>query len=732
MKVLFALLVVLLSAVLVLGGNIPVNSTKYSASSTDAPVLTIRDVQELQKVSGASVSVDGRYAVYSVKQWSSKTGKSTSVLELLEIQSGKIIRFKEGSNDFSPKFTPDGQFILFLSTSRGSANSPQLYSVPVNGDESQIARLTDYDVPIESYKISKSVNNGVFYIAFSAKVYTSCKNRNELLSCSKQLNDEWENKGSNTGYVYTKLFVRHWDYYITEGKVSHVLLQKVKVGSSLSLIDQPWDTMFGMDSDSPIPPFGGEEQYDISKTGRYVAINLEINSHRVAWTTGWKIYVADVYGYNTQSGPISTSELKKITGFTEARTQNPTFSPFQDEVLAYLAMTKPGHESDNLHVNMYNILTDRTNQSIQSQSLDRSIGDIVWFDASHLIIGYSNDGANVLSLLDISTGFNGTVTPITNEGHSGSVVVVSPGVSAIFSFDSYIKPSELCLLKRSGSNHFGMAYLTDHNPHLAVFNLAKPEKQYFIGALGERVQAWVFKPTNFNSGKKYKVANLIHGGPESSFTDSWSYRWNPQLFASQGYAVIMINFHGSDGFGLKFKESILGNWGSYPYEDITKGTDFLISTNSFMDGNSMCALGASFGGFSVNWLLGHNENNRFKCFVTHDGLSELVSSYYSTDELWFPEAEYQGTPFTNSEHYQKFNPINHVTKWKTPTLVIHGGKDFRLPIAQGLTVFTALQRQGVPSKMIVFPEENHWVLKPQNSMLWYDTVLDWLATWLGQ
>jgi len=648
----------------------------------------------------------------------------------MEIDTGVIRQLtnKASNSDSSPKFSPDGRSVIFLSTNRGSAVAPQLFQVPLNGDESQVVALTNYNVPIDGFKISKAQNNQ-FFIAFSAQIYLDCKSRADQFTCSKKFNDGWASQGSNTGYAFNKLFVRHWDSYVIEGKVSHVFLQKISASNGLRLVGDAFDTMFQMNADAPIPPFGGEEQYDISMNGNYIALNIDINDERVAWTTGWKIFVAKV-NWGSDSSPISSETPKLITGFTQARTQNPSFSPFQEEVLAYLAMNTPGYESDNLHINVYNLFTDKTNQTVQPASLDRSIGELTWYDAKNVVIAYSDDGCHVLSLLDISSP-NGTLIPITADGHSASPVKVPNSETIVFVRDSLISPADIYVARRL-SLTFTTKQITNYNrDFVAKFELSKPEKTHFIGAKSQSVQAWVIRPVNFDPSKKYPVANLVHGGPEGAFEDSWSYRWNPQLWTSAGYVVIMINFHGSDGWGLEFKKSILGNWGSYPYEDITTGTDYLTSRYSFMDANRVCALGASYGGYSMNWLLGHNENNRYKCIVTHDGLSDLQAAYYSTDELWFPETEFGSTPWANPEGYQRYNPINHVTKWKTPTLVIHGGKDFRLPIAQGLTVFTALQRQGVPSKMLVFPEENHWVLKPQNSIMWYDNVLDWLKTWIG-
>ncbi|KAL9641848.1 hypothetical protein ABK040_011833 [Willaertia magna] len=703
----------------------------FISSSNAAPSFNVRDNHALLRVS--TVSTNGRFAVYSVRHWNEQTNKATTNIEVLDIQT-KVTRpltYSLGVSDNSPVFDPTGNYVIFLSSGRGRQDT-QLYYVPVNAGEQSVKPLTSLPIPIETFKVSPVISSdGAFTMLFSSQTYLECNDPTNQITCIANKNEEWEKKGPNTGYVYTKLYVRHWDQYIIEGKVSHVFAQKVILSQdALITINDPVDVMFGMNANSPIPPFGGSEQYDISKSGDSIAINLEVTKDSsVAWTTGWKIFVGTLNNWRDEKSKITVSNLRSIS-VTDARTQNPTFSPFNDNVLAYLAMTQPGYEADNLHFNLYDLNTQKTNQSIEPVNLDRSISSITWFDERTTIITYPDDGAEVLSLFNIVTK---NVTRIIVDGHNAGPAVVVPGKSILITRDSMVAPADVYLLQRDSlTTPFALTQLTAYNrDFLAKFDLPTPEKFYFAGAMGERVQAWVVKPANFNPSVKYPVANVVHGGPESLISDSWSYRWNIQLFTNAGYAVFAINFHGSEGFGLKFKESIQGNWGSYPYQDITSGTDMITSQFPWMDKNRVCALGASYGGYSMNWLLGHNENNRYKCIVTHDGMADTVLGYYSTDELWFPEKEFKGTPFTNPQAYAQYNPINYVTKWRTPTLVIHGGHDYRLEISHGLTVFTALQRQGVPSKMLVFPQENHWTIKPQNSIMWYDNVLDWLNQWIG-
>jgi dipeptidyl aminopeptidase/acylaminoacyl peptidase len=269
-----------------------------------------------------------------------------------------------------------------------------------------------------------------------------------------------------------------------------------------------------------------------------------------------------------------------------------------------------------------------------------------------------------------------------------------------------------------------------NDPVLSQVEASKVESCFIPGAKGESVEGFLVRPPNFDPSKKYPVKFIVHGGPEVPLGDEWSYRWNFELFAANGYVVIFINFHGSPGYGQKFIDAINGDWGGAPYEDLMKGLDYAEQHYPFIDKDRECALGASYGGYMANWILGHT--NRFKCIVTHDGIFNTESAYGDTEELWFPEWEFKGTPWTNREMYRKWSPHLFATNFKTPTLVIHSQLDYRLDVSQGFDLFTTLQRQGVPSKMLYFPDEGHWILKPQNSQLWYKTVNDWVDQWIGK
>jgi dipeptidyl aminopeptidase/acylaminoacyl peptidase len=307
-----------------------------------------------------------------------------------------------------------------------------------------------------------------------------------------------------------------------------------------------------------------------------------------------------------------------------------------------------------------------------------------------------------------------------------SALAVASGDRLVFLQDSLTSPAEVFTARADGSE---LRQLTRVNAErLAAARMSQPEEFWFAGAGGDQVHGWILKPVDFTPGRRYPLAFLIHGGPQGSWEDHFHYRWNPQAYAGAGYVTVTIDFHGSTGYGQAFTDAIRGDWGGKPYEDLMKGLDHVLATYDYVDPSRMGALGASYGGWMVNWIAGHTD--RFKCLVSHDGEFNVESSYYSTEELWFPEWDLLGPPWEQKALYEKFSPSTYVTQWKTPMLVIHGAKDFRLVDTEGMSVFTALQRRGVPSKLLWFPDENHWVLKAKNSILWHDTVIGWLDQWL--
>jgi dipeptidyl aminopeptidase/acylaminoacyl peptidase len=383
-------------------------------------------------------------------------------------------------------------------------------------------------------------------------------------------------------------------------------------------------------------------------------------------------------------------------------------------------MSRPGYESDRLRI----VVVDRATgtKRVLTDGWDRSASEIVWSaDSRTIYTSADNVGHTSLFAVDVASG---SVSMLAERGTNKTPRPA--GDRLIVAVDTLHSPVELFSMAGDGSDVRPVTRL--NAAKVAAAQMGEFEQFHFTGARGDRVYGYLVKPVGFTPGERYPIAFLIHGGPQGSFGNHFHYRWNPQAYAGAGYAVIMIDFHGSTGYGQAFTDAIRGDWGGAPYEDLMKGLDHALATYPFLDGKRVAALGASYGAYMVNWIAGHTD--RFQALVCHDGNLDERMAYFSTEELWFPEWEHGGPPWEHPEAFVKHNPIDHVKNWKTPTLVVHGALDYRVVETQGMSTFTALQRRGIPSKLLYFPDENHWVLKPQNSILWHNTVLGWIDQWV--
>jgi dipeptidyl aminopeptidase/acylaminoacyl peptidase len=465
-----------------------------------------------------------------------------------------------------------------------------------------------------------------------------------------------------------------------------------------------------LEADAPPRPFGGADQLAFAPDGKSVVFTARAAGRTEAWTTNLDLFSAPVDG---KRGPLN------LTKDNPAQDSTPVFSP-DGRQLAWLAMKRPGFESDRQAV-MVRDWPDGKPREL-APAWDRSALSLAWSpDSKQLYVTADHLGQRAVFAIDVA---DGKVTEVVTQGTVTGVAVTA--TEAIVLHDSLTSAADLYRVPRSGG---ALTPVTQVNAEaFKTFTLGEPEQFSFTGANGDTVYGYVVKPAGFDKTKKYPLAFLIHGGPQGSFGNHWHYRWNPQTYAGHGYAVVMIDFHGSTGYGQAFTDSISGDWGGKPLEDLQKGLEAALAKYPFIDGNRACALGASYGGFMINWIAG-NWSEPWKCLVNHDGNLDERFAYFATEELWFPEWEHGGTPWDNPAGYAKANPIDHVAKWKTPMLVVHGGKDFRVVESQGMAAFTVLQRKGIPSRLLYFPDENHWVLKPANSILWHDTVNAWLDRW---
>jgi dipeptidyl aminopeptidase/acylaminoacyl peptidase len=658
--------------------------------------LGVRDMIAMERLADPRLSPDGKAVVFSRRVYDWDTNSTSISLWIVPSGGGEPRRLTAGkSKDTSPRWSPDGKSIVFV-TDRGDTS--QIWSIDPTGGEA--APLVRFPVDVDNPEWSPDGHR----LAFTAEVYPDCPD----LPCTAD-RDKKRASDPVKATLFERLPIRHWDTW-ENGKRSHIFVWRP--GSP----DAPVDIMKGIDADAPPKPFGGTEEFAWSPDGRSIAFTMKNRPKDEAWSTDLDIYLGSADG---SAAPRCLSEAN------EAQDGNPAFSP-DGKTLAWLAMTRPGFEADRQRVVLHDLASGKTRTV--TEGWDRSASSIAWGpDGRRLFVTADETGRVKIFSLALPEAGAGETRPavLAGDGHNSGVDVGRDRI--VFLHDTTVSPAEVWTAKLDGSDAHPLTKV--NAPHVAALRMNPAEEFWFEGAGGDKVHGWIVKPYGAVAGKKYPVAFLIHGGPQGAWEDQFHYRWNPQAFAGAGYLAVMINFHGSTGYGQAFTDAIRKDWGGKPFEDLMKGLDHLLATRGDLDGDRVCALGASYGGYMINWIAGHTD--RFKCLVSHDGELDLKMSYYGTEELWFPEWEFGGTPWDNPGNYDRFSPERAVAQWKTPTLVVHGAKDFRLPETEGFGVFTALQRRGIPSELLYFPDENHWVLKPRNSVLWYDTALAWLKKYIG-
>ena len=601
----------------------------------------------------------------------------------------------EDLNVNSPSFAPDGKTVFFLSAKSGSM---QLWSQAVGSQNA--VQVSDVPLDIGSYKLSPDGK----HVAFSVEVFTDCAD----IACSKQrLDAKAANKAS--GMLFDKLFIRHWDTY-ADGRRNQLFiapLQNGKLGAAVRLAN--------VDGDIPSKPFGDASEYAWAPGGGMLVFSVRIAGRTEAWSTNFDLYRVIIGDHNMHL-------VDNLTAANKAWDTSPVFSP-DGKTLYYRAMKRPGFEADRFAIMAMELATGKTREV--APRLDNSAESLVISDDGKTLFTTTQDtGEMPLFAVDIA---NGEAALVAREGSVREFAVA--GNQVLFTRDRLDSPAQLFLSDATGRTVRQIS--VNNREAMAKTAWGAFEQFTFIGWNDETVHGYVVKPANYVEGRKYPVAFLIHGGPQGSFSNGWSYRWNPQTYAGQGFAVVMIDFHGSTGYGQAFTDSISGHWGDRPLEDLQKGYAHALKQYGFLDKNRACALGASYGGYMVNWIAG-NWPEPWKCLVNHDGVFDTRMMGYATEELWFTEWENGGTPYDVPQNYEKFNPVNHVAKWRLPMLVVQGELDYRIPPEQGIATFTALQRKGIESQLLLFPDENHWVLKPQNSILWHDTVNSWLKRWTSE
>jgi len=659
------------------------------AAAAETHPFSVHDMLAMDRVFGNQVSPDGKWVVFGVRETDLKANRGRTDLWIMRSDGRELKRLTtHPAGDFSPLWAPDSNTVWFLSTRSGSS---QVWRIKRDGGEA--VQVTHQPLDVGNLVLSRDGSK----IAFTMQVFPgTC-----VEGTVKRLAAEKARK--TTGRLFKRLFIRHWDTWL-DGRRHHLFVMPVAGGEAL-------DVMKDMDADTPVQPFGGAEEITFSPDGKEILFTASAAGIEEAWSTNYDIFAV----------PVDASRPpRNLTGENKAWDTAPVFSP-DGKTLAWLAMKRPGFEADRFRI----MLMDWPGGEARTltENWDRSPGGLAWSpDGRRLWTTAANLGQNSLYKIDTRTG---KVTTVVKWGSVRSFGFADRRV--IFGMDRLDSPVELYAVFRNGGNPVPLTRINARQ--VAAARMGEYEQFSFPGWNNETVYGYVVKPVDFDPAKKYPVAFLIHGGPQGSFGNDFHYRWNPQAYAGAGYAAVMVDFHGSVGYGQEFTDSITGDWGGKPLEDLQKGLAHALKIYPWLDGDRVGALGASYGGYMINWIAG-NWPDRFRCLVNHDGNLDERLAYFDTEELWFPEWEHGGVPWENPEGYEKHNPVNFVKNWKTPMLVIHGALDFRVVETQGFSTFTALQRKGIPSQLLYFPDENHWVLQPMNSILWHDTVLGWMDKWV--
>ena len=659
-------------------------ATAAITAPASARQLTIADVTTLSRVGAPTMSADGRWLVWAQRETDLAADRGRYDLWRLDLSRAGAAPERLVADPQVDENDPQivGTTVFY---SAGDA----IWSVPVAGGKPR--RLTDFKGGFNGFKVAPTGDRVL--------VWADRKPGAPSLEPAVEKQDPM----AGSGRTYDRLFVRHWDTWADGTRSQLFVLPLTTSGASGNGVA----IQRGLVGDAPSKPFGGGEEVSWSPDGRTVYFALREAGRIEPLSTNLDIFSAPADG---SAAPTNLTSANKATD------TQPSVSP-DGRKLAYLAMRRPGFEADRY------VLTIRDLASGQTVSLterwDRSVGSIAWApDSRSLYVTAEDTQENPLWRVDAASG---QVTRLTQAGNVSAVAIGPRG--AVVAMNSLTAPDDFYRVAGAAPQR-----LTSVNAaKLAGIDMPSVDRFSFKGANGDLVWGYAVKP--YGSTAKVPVAFMVHGGPQGSSNNSWSYRWNPAVFAGAGYVLVAVDFHGSTGYGQAFTDAISNNWGGAPLEDLQKGLAAATAKYPWLDGDNACALGASYGGYMMNWIEGRWPD-RFKCIVQHDGVFDARAMAYETEELWFDEWEHGGKAyFQDPQAFERWNPVNYVDKWKTPQLVITGEKDFRIPYTQGLAAFTALQRRDVPSRLVVFPNENHWVLKPKNSRQWYGEVIGWMDRW---
>jgi dipeptidyl aminopeptidase/acylaminoacyl peptidase len=685
--------------------------------------FTFEDMMRLKRVEEPEPSPDGKWVLFAAVDVDLNANTKTPHVWIVPLAGGKEREIIGDQDADRPRWAPDGKRFAFVSTKEGGS---QIWIADFD-DAAGTVTATQKLTSVVSEASGELWSPDGMRILFMSRVYPACTGLPLQYPNCEEI-ELGSNDKAPHAMIIEHLLYRHWNEY-RAGRRSHLFVYpvpfprpapipgiSVEVSSGPMIEPMAYRDLTPGDYDAPQFNLGGQDNYAFSPNGQEVCYTSNHDPVQ-AISTNNDLWIVPVNG-----GPA-----KNITADNPASDSTPLYSP-DGKYIAYRAQQRPGYESDRFRLMLY----DRTTGEKKNltEDFDRWVATFAWAPSSkRIFFSAEREGQSPIYEIAIDNANPTEFHPFFTD----NVSLTPNGEDLLYTRMSVGSPNEihsywLCDRCDIPPPPRQLTHLND--AILSRVSMSPLESFWFTGADGDKVEGFFVKPPNFDPNKKYPVKFIIHGGPEVPMGDEWSYRWNFELFAANGYVVIFINFHGSPGYGQKFIDSINGDWGGAPFEDLMKGLDYAEQHYPFVDKDRECALGASYGGYMANWILGHT--NRFKCIVTHDGMFNTESAWGTTEELWFNEWEFKGTPYTNRELYRKWSPHLFATNFKTPTLLIHSQLDYRLDVSQGLDLFTTLQRLGVPSKMLYFPDEGHWILKPQNSQLWYKTVNDWVDQWVGK